>query len=48
MKDLLEDLMLYKLNKEEYKEELSNIVNLFDGDLNCENIDPSCFLEKSC
>jgi hypothetical protein len=23
-------------------------VNLFDGDLNCENIDPSCFLEKSC
>lgn len=48
MKDLLEDLMLYKLNKEEYNEELKNIVELFDEDLSYENIDTSCFLEKSC
>lgn len=48
IKDLLEDLMLYKLNKEEYKEELKNIVTLFDEDLSYENIDCSCFLEKSC
>ncbi|HSQ88902.1 3'-5' exonuclease [Romboutsia sp.] len=48
MKDLIEDLMLYKLNKEEYNEEFKNIVKLFDEDLSYENIELSYFLEKSC
>lgn len=48
MKDLLEDLILYKLNETEYKEELNNIINLFDEDLSYENINCRDFLEESC
>ncbi|QJA08034.1 exonuclease domain-containing protein [Romboutsia sp. CE17] len=38
MKDLLDDLMLYKLNLEEYKNEITNIIELFDEDLEAEEI----------
>lgn len=38
MKDLLDDLMLYKLKPLEYKEELKNIINLFEDDLSYEGI----------
>ncbi|RDY29782.1 exonuclease [Romboutsia weinsteinii] len=38
MKDLLADLMLYKLDKEEYKDEIDNIVELFENDLIKDNI----------
>lgn len=48
MRDLLEDLMLYKLNEIEYKEELNNIINLFDEDLSYENISYRDLLEESC
>ncbi|MGL4913167.1 MAG: exonuclease domain-containing protein [Romboutsia sp.] len=48
MKDLIEDLMLYKLNEEEYNEELKNIIKLFEEDLYYEGIDCSEFLQESC
>ena len=48
MKDLLNDLMLYKVNVEEYREEINNIITLFNEDLEYENIDFSETLEKSC
>lgn len=48
MKDLIDDLMLYKLNEEEYNEELKNIIKLFEEDLNYEGIDCSEFLQESC
>ena len=38
MEDLLEDLMLYKITKDEYKNEIKTIINLFDDDLKFENI----------
>ena len=48
MNDLLNDLMLYKVNVEEYREEINNIITLFNEDLEYENIDFSETLEKSC
>lgn len=48
MKDLLEDLMLYKLNKNEYEEEIENIIELFYEDLKKEEIDIYELLDKSC
>ncbi|CEN79514.1 3'-5' exonuclease [Paraclostridium sordellii] len=38
MMDLLEDLSFYKLNREEYKRELIKILELFEEDLEYENI----------
>ena len=38
MKELLEDALLYKLNQEEYEEEINNIMDLFNEDLLLENI----------
>ena len=38
MKELLEDALLYKLNQEEYEEEIDNIMDLFNEDLLLENI----------
>ena len=38
MKELLEDALLYKLNQKEYEEEIDNIVDLFNEDLQLENI----------
>lgn len=48
IKDLLEDLMLYKLNQDEYIEEINNIVDLFNEDLRKENIEICELLEESC
>lgn len=48
MKDLLDDLMLYKLNEKDYKDEIENIVNLFCDDLHYEDIDFEHILEHSC
>lgn len=48
MKDLIEDLMLYKLNQQEYEDELKNIIKLFDEDLSYENIDLNILLQESC
>ena len=48
MKELIEDLMLYKLNEEEYNEEIKNIIKLFEEDLNYEGIEYSDFLQESC
>lgn len=47
MRDLLEDLMYYKLNEEDYKKELKNIVNLFEEDMEYENISIDKILETS-
>ncbi|WP_297132220.1 exonuclease domain-containing protein [Terrisporobacter sp.] len=38
MKELLEDALLYKLNQQEYEEEIDNIIDLFNEDLEMENI----------
>ena len=38
MIDLLEDLMLYKIESYEYKEEIKDIIALFEEDLKLENI----------
>ena len=38
MKELLDDALLYKLNQREYEEELDNIIDLFNEDLQMENI----------
>lgn len=38
MEDLIEDLMLYKLTTNEYKNEIKTIIELFDKDLEVENI----------
>ena len=38
MKELLEDDLLYKLNQKEYEEEIDNILDLFNEDLQLENI----------
>lgn len=38
MKELLEDALLYKLNQQEYEEEIDNIIDLFNEDLEVENI----------
>lgn len=48
IKDLLEDLMLYKLNQEEYIEEINNILDLFNEDLRKDNIEICELLEESC
>lgn len=48
MKDLIEDLMLYKLSQEEYVEEINSIINLFFDDLKYEEIEFDYILEKSC
>lgn len=48
LNDLLNDLMLYKLNQDEYKEEIDNIINLFEEDLSYEDIDFSESLKESC
>src|SRR5699024_6485921 len=39
MKDLFEDLMLYKVTTIEYKEEIENIISLFNEDMLYEGID---------
>ena len=38
MKELVDDALLYKLNQREYEEELDNILDLFNEDLQMENI----------
>ena len=38
MKEILDDALLYKLNQREYEEELDNILDLFNEDLQMENI----------
>ncbi len=38
MRELLDDALLYKLKQEEYKEEIDNIFDLFNEDLQMENI----------
>lgn len=38
MSDLMDDALLYKLNQDEYEEEISNILDLFNEDLQIENI----------
>ncbi len=38
MKELLHDVLLYKLNQNEYQEEINNIIDLFSEDLQLENI----------
>lgn len=38
MKELLEDALLYKLSQQEYEEEIDNIIDLFNEDLEVENI----------
>lgn len=38
MKDVLEDLMLYRMNEDEYKYEIKNIIKMFDEDLDNEKI----------
>ncbi len=48
MKDLFDDLMLYKVTENEYSEEIGNIINLFNEDLLYENIDVGIVLEESC
>lgn len=48
MKDLIDDLMLYKLSQEEYVEEINSIINLFFDDLKYEEIEFDYILEKSC
>lgn len=48
IKDLLEDLMLYKLNEDEYLIEIENILDLFIEDLRKENIEIYELLEESC
>ncbi|GAA0105432.1 3'-5' exonuclease [Paraclostridium sordellii] len=47
MMDLLEDLSFYKLNREEYKRELIKILELFEEDLEYENIHLFEILEAS-
>lgn len=48
MKDLIDDLMLYKLSQEEYVEEINSIITLFFDDLKYEEIEFDYILEKSC
>lgn len=48
MKDLLEDLMYYRLNQDEYANELKSIVDLFEEDMEYENIYVDKILEASC
>lgn len=38
MKELLEDAFLYRLKQKEYEEEIDNIIDLFNEDLEAENI----------
>ncbi len=47
MMDLVDDLFYYRLNKDEYKQELSKIVELFEEDLEYENINIKNLLEAS-
>ena len=46
MKDLLEDLMYYRLNQSEYEKKLKNILDLFEEDMAYENIYIDKILEK--
>ena len=48
MKDLFDDLMLYKVTTTEYKEEIENIILSFNEDLLYEGIDVEYILEESC
>ncbi|MBC8632440.1 DNA polymerase III subunit epsilon [uncultured Clostridium sp.] len=47
MMDLVDDLFYYRLNKEEYKQELIKIIELFEEDLEYENINIKSLLEAS-
>ncbi len=47
MRDLVEDLSVYKLNLEQYKIELSKIIELFKEDLEYENIELEKTLQAS-
>lgn len=38
MRELLDDALLYKLNQKEYEDEIDNIIDLFNEDLEVENI----------
>lgn len=38
MRELLDDALLYKLNQKEYEDEIANIIDLFNEDLEVENI----------
>ena len=48
MMDLLDDLTLYKLNQEEYEEEINNIIKLFEEDLSYDDICLDENLKISC
>ncbi|CED93281.1 Exonuclease super protein [Romboutsia ilealis] len=48
MKDLFDDLMLYKVTPIEYKEEIETIMTLFNEELLYEGIDFGYVLEESC
>lgn len=48
LEDLLEDLMLYRVNKEEYREEIENILDLFDKELLEEEIEIGYICKESC
>ena len=48
MMDLLDDLTLYKLNQEEYEEEINNIIKLFEEDLSYDDICIDENLKISC
>lgn len=47
MMDLVDDLFYYRLNKDEYKQELIKIIELFEEDLEYENINIKSLLEAS-
>lgn len=47
MMDLVDDLFYYRLNKDEYKQELNKIIELFEEDLEYENINIKNLLEAS-
>lgn len=48
MRDLVSDLMLYKLESIEYQEEIINIIELFEDDLLKENINIKDALKETC
>ncbi len=47
IKDLLNDLLLYKVTQQEYQNEIYNIINLFEEDLMYESINIKTNLENS-
>ncbi|MGL5642548.1 MAG: exonuclease domain-containing protein [Paraclostridium sp.] len=47
MMDLIDDLSYYKLGLEQYKQELIKIIDLFEEDLECENVEICKMMEAS-